>query len=608
MSLILQDVLFDVKTNKPVKIDLAEIIKSRALFQANSGGGKSYILRKFLEQSHGKVQQIIIDPEGEFATLREKYDYLLVSKSDDANIQLNINHAGLLARRLLETGANAILDLYELNPFERIAYVKAFCDALINLPKNLWHSCLVIIDEIHTFAPENSKGNAGSLEAVAALASRGRKRGYALIGATQKLSKFHKDVAAELNTKFTGRCILDIDQKRASAELGLSDYKSLRNLKYEFWAFGPAISGEPILVKSYEVETKHEDIGNTKITTIADQNKLNKLMEQFKDLPTEAANELKTKEDLQNKIKELTVRLMQAQKQPSLAVSSSPKIDPLALQKAEQAGQTKAWKEAQKQVLQMKIDAERYIKFLQNQSESIKSNILSIKVKLEAENTLPIPSFDLKLPTETKLPIENSAKNIVYSSLADKYKTPTVITKGEVIHPLNTSKSNQVIETLSTENLSKADIKVLTAIVQRQDHKGSRTQIAVMSEYSPTSGSFRNILGKLRSSGFIQYSGDDLIATESGIASIGDYQPLPTDPPIILQKWLSKLPGPEQKILSLLCEAYPETVTREDMGEKTGYSPTSGSFRNSLGHLRSTGLIEYIGTTELKASKEMFPE
>jgi len=241
----LDKIIYNVETKKPIVLDLDEIVKGRALFQANSRGGKSYLLRKFLEESNGKIQQIVIDPEGEFSTLREKYDYLLVGK-DNADIQIDIRHAELLAKKLLETRADAILDLYEMSPFERIRFVKVFLDALVNLPKRLWHPCLIIIDEIHVFAPESSKGRSESLEAVSNLASRGGKRGYALIGATQKLSKFHKDVASELNTKFTGRCTLDIDQKRAAAELGLKNYRQLRDLKHEFFVYGPEIDLNPL--------------------------------------------------------------------------------------------------------------------------------------------------------------------------------------------------------------------------------------------------------------------------------------------------------------------------------------------------------------------------
>ncbi|KKL76705.1 hypothetical protein LCGC14_2042260, partial [marine sediment metagenome] len=36
-----------------VKIDLVKLISTRLLIQANSGGGKSWLIRRLLEQSHG---------------------------------------------------------------------------------------------------------------------------------------------------------------------------------------------------------------------------------------------------------------------------------------------------------------------------------------------------------------------------------------------------------------------------------------------------------------------------------------------------------------------------------------------------------------------------
>jgi hypothetical protein len=41
-----------------VRCDLQTLIDTRALIQANSGSGKSHTLRRLLEQTHGKVQQL----------------------------------------------------------------------------------------------------------------------------------------------------------------------------------------------------------------------------------------------------------------------------------------------------------------------------------------------------------------------------------------------------------------------------------------------------------------------------------------------------------------------------------------------------------------------
>lgn len=131
------------------ELDLAKLIDTRLLVQANSGGGKSWLIRRLLEQSHGKVQQIIIDLEGEFSTLREKYDYVLAGK--DGDTAADPRSAALLARRLLELNVSAIVDLYELSHQDRKRFVRLFLSAMINAPKSLWHPVMVVIDEAHVF-------------------------------------------------------------------------------------------------------------------------------------------------------------------------------------------------------------------------------------------------------------------------------------------------------------------------------------------------------------------------------------------------------------------------------------------------------------------------
>jgi uncharacterized protein len=128
---------------------------------------------------------------------------------------------------------------------ERRQFIKLFLDSLIHLLRELWRPTLVILDEAHIYCPEHGSGEAESTEAVISLMSQGRKRGYAGIIATQRLSKLHKDAAAEANNVIIGRTWLDADQARAGDALGLSkaDRLKLRDLDQgEFYAFGPAFS------------------------------------------------------------------------------------------------------------------------------------------------------------------------------------------------------------------------------------------------------------------------------------------------------------------------------------------------------------------------------
>ena len=109
------------------------------LVQANSGGGKSWLIRRILEQSHGKVQHIVIDLEGEFSSLREQHDYVIAGRDGDTPAETN--SAALLARKLLELNVSAILDLYELHYQDRKHFVRLFLESMINAPKDLWHPC-----------------------------------------------------------------------------------------------------------------------------------------------------------------------------------------------------------------------------------------------------------------------------------------------------------------------------------------------------------------------------------------------------------------------------------------------------------------------------------
>jgi len=69
------------------KLDIEELLATRLLVQGNSGSGKSHLLRRLLEQSAQWVQQVIIDPEGDFVTLSDKFGHVVVDgERTEANL------------------------------------------------------------------------------------------------------------------------------------------------------------------------------------------------------------------------------------------------------------------------------------------------------------------------------------------------------------------------------------------------------------------------------------------------------------------------------------------------------------------------------------------
>src|SRR3569623_3266821 len=80
----------------PATLDLEELLATRLLVQGNSGSGTSHLLRRLLEQSASWVQQAIIDPEGDFVTLSERFGHLVIEAEDHTERGLQV--AGERAR------------------------------------------------------------------------------------------------------------------------------------------------------------------------------------------------------------------------------------------------------------------------------------------------------------------------------------------------------------------------------------------------------------------------------------------------------------------------------------------------------------------------------
>lgn len=530
-------------------IDLDRLIETRLLVEANSGGGKSWTLRKILEESHGKVQELIFDLEGEFHTLREKFDYLLIgNKAQGADIQVDVKTAELLAKKLLELKVSAIIDLYELKHHERIRFVKLFLDAMVNAPKELWHPVMVVLDEAHVFAPE--RGESEAMGSVIDIATRGRKRGFCLVAATQRLSKLHKDIAAELINKLIGRTSLDIDMKRASEELGFTskiDMLGLRDLESgEFYAFGTAISKKIVKVKIGVVQTSHPKIGQRNVEVPKMTENIKIILSKLTDLPQEAEKDLKDKQVMIKRIRELEAEL---RKKPVI-------IDESRLEKAKtdgiSIGQNKASEEKRQLITQNKI--------LMTKFEQI-AKIVDIKIEIPKP---PEMKFTPQITTRP-VPIQREIQHIASET-------------GDV-------------------SLGRCERSILKFLALREGKSFTKTQIGAMTNYSANSGGFNNALSKLKIAGLIKASGNSITINNDEINQVieilGDEYNAPEQD--ALESWLNKLGLCPKKIYQVLLEHPNESFTREQLGEMTGYSANSGGFNNALSNLCTLGLAVRSG-------------
>lgn len=518
-----------------VRCDLTRLITTRLLVQANSGAGKSWLLRRILEQSHGKVQQIVIDPEGEFASLRERYDYVLAARTGGDTVA-DPRTAPLLAERLLEIGVSAILDIYELTARERVAFVRQFLDALVDSPKKLWHPVLVVLDEAHTFAPE--KSDAESMGAVQSLCSRGRKRGFCAVLATQRLSKLSKDAAAELNNKLIGRTSLDLDMARAGDELGFTkaDRLTLRDLDDgEFFAFGPALTRIVTKVKVGGIQTSHPKAGKLAAVVPPPSAKVKALLPKLSDLPAEAATREKT-------VAELRAELATTRRALTEAKNAQPKVETKTIDRPVlKAGQL--------------AQAEKLVARLVDVSGELALAARTIADAIRLTTTAP------PRPVTLHEAIRLTSLKETPRSLKETSPRPAAPEK---------SVGSLLRRDTGTSDIPPGEARILRAIVQfpRLD----RDRLGVLTGYKRSSRDayIQRLVGR----GFIEANGRELVPLGAGVHALGPtFEPLPSGAALV-EYWRQKLPDGERRIFDAVIASGGE-MTRPDIQAATGYKRSS---------------------------------
>lgn len=545
-------------TNGPLSVDPLKLVDSRVLIQANSGGGKSYLLRGIVEQVAGKLQTIILDPEGEFATLRERVDVLLVGR--EGEVKTSVRGAALLARRLAELNVSAVIDLYDLKLHERREFVRDFTGALLNLPRDLWHPMLVAIDEAHVFAPERSAGESVATENIIGLASQGRKRGIGLVALTQRLSKLHKDAAAELNNVFIGRTWLPNDQERCGDLLGMNkpERTTLRDLDAgEFYAFGPAIESAGVTrFKAAAVKTTHPKAGERHtIAPPAPSKAMRSVAAELANLPAQAEAEIKDLASAKAEVAKLR-RLIGEKPAAEVRTIEKPVVTDAHVKRVETI------------VDRLEREGERRIK---------------------AGQELTASGQELK----------TTAADFAAALRRAKEPMPRIVAPVARITPTAVRRESSSSASADA-SMPKGERSMVIACAQ-YPAGCNREQLSILTGYKRSTRDA--YVQRACERGYLEVRGDVVLVTQAGIDAIGsDYEPLPTGD-ALLAWWLPRLPEGERKILAMLAEHPGQYVDRDAIGEATDFKRSTRD-----AYLQRLGTRKLVAATRegVKASDELF--
>lgn len=598
-------------TGKPLAIDLDVLIRTRLLITANSGGGKSWLLRRFAEQLFGKVPVIIIDPEGEFASLRERYGYVLVGKGGET--PADTRSAALVAHKLLELRASAVCDLYDLPHLQRHTWVRLFLEALMNAPKRLWHPTIVAVDEVHRYAPERGEGESEALPATIALATDGRKRGFCAAFATQRLSKLSKNASAELLNRLVGPTFEDLDLDRSANLLSILRPERpafFAEMKVQepglFWGLGRAIATTRVLLKVGPVTTTHPEAGSTKHAAEPPPapEKVRALLPKLADLPKAAEEKAQTETDLRKKVRELQAEL---KARPTAEVV---KGDPKLATKARHL--RSALEAVMKFLININVqdlarglgDGADAAAILKAVEAAVERGFANVKGELEKRNRLLEDLGKRRDGIVTKIKEILEAAENSEATVDVRMNEPFTVapaSRTSTTAPRRAPSPRAEGDSASGD-LPKPQRRILIAIAQHGERGVSREQLSVLTGYARSTRDRQ--LQYLGQSGFVEIlTTGDIAATSAGIAALGaDYEPLPTGADL-REYWLARLPLPQRRILEVLVAQYPDAVERGAISEATGYARSTRD--RQIQYLQARRLVT-ADRGQVRASEELF--
>jgi len=246
------------------ELDLQELITGRTLLCSISRFGKTWTARRIVEQVFGKTGIIIVDVEGEYSTLRDRFPLLIVGK----DVPLVPESAEFLSDQVLEHDLSCIIDgsdpQLDIAAFQE--FLARFVDRFIAMETKMRKPYLWILEEADELAPETGIARSICLGQIRKLVKKGGKRGLGTMVLTQRPAFVSKFVISQCPNKLIGRtewpddlAVLRkfgrIPEKYADPES--KDPHALKNLeKGQFYVAGDFIAKDT-LAKVGPVLTKH---------------------------------------------------------------------------------------------------------------------------------------------------------------------------------------------------------------------------------------------------------------------------------------------------------------------------------------------------------------
>lgn len=576
-----------------------DIVTQVVAILAKRRAGKSYTMRRITEQLLGAGQQVVmVDPKGDQWGIRSSADgkgpghSVLIFGGEHGDLPLEVSGGEVVARLVVEERVSVLLDLSAFRKHEVATFMTAFMENLYRLKAREQYRTpvMLVVDEADAIAPQKpQKGEERMLGAIEDIVRRGGQRGIGCMLVTQRSAVLNKNVLTQAQMLVVLRTIApqDIAAMKAwidvhgSEEEGKTLVASLPSLPIgDAWFWSPGWPTETGIFKRLHVSPITTfDSGATPKPGQKPVVPKNLAEIDLDALKTQMAATIeKAKLDnpalLRKRIAELENEAKKSKPVPAAA-----KVDQSAIDRAV----SEALKKAD---IGFKREREEWRKLVNTMTGAMRNatKLLAIEVKL--------PEFLVAGAIVSKIPdsaLRTPKPAVVQTPLPVRGIKPDAVIVDEVGDGANLG------------NMNAGERKVLAAIAGDPDGL-TRDHLTVLVGYKATS---RNeYIRRLKARGYVDFDGERVVATQEGIAELGDdHKPLPTG--VELQEHhMRTLPEGERKIFSYLLEQHPREVGREELSEAINYKATS---RNEyLRRLIARKLVMTVGQGFVKLTDKLF--
>lgn len=211
-----------VVTENARTLPAIELLTGRGFITGKSGSGKSNTCSVIAEELlEGGFNLLIVDTEGEYFGLKERYDLLHVgANEDECDVAVEAKHAGKIATIALERNLPVILNVSGYDDLDTAKeLIHDVVENVYEKERDLRKPFLLVVEEIQEYLPQTG-GKDDLAKLLLRVAKRGRKRGLGLCGVSQRPSAVDKDFITQCDWMVWHRLSWETDLDVVSKILG----------------------------------------------------------------------------------------------------------------------------------------------------------------------------------------------------------------------------------------------------------------------------------------------------------------------------------------------------------------------------------------------------